>query len=210
MALDAERDAEGMQSASQVLTLQVPVVGPRGVGKSALLRAAADEARAAPSGGAAEEPEDTDGLCLQRISCEFQGLRFVLELLEVPATGRYLPLLPHLAAASACTIFMLGLERAAGLQDFEERLAMVGGSLHSGLVVAMSRSSPPSSEELQRLERVRSLASPLGLQVVRFGGAQELVQGRILRTLCGLVTKELPEQVDAMHLFGARLSAEPA
>lgn len=200
-------DFGGSPSAgSQALCIQVPILGAKGAGKSAALRAVLNDACLSSVGSR----EEADGLFWQRVACEHRGLEVVVDLLELPADDRYAPLLPHFVAAAACLLLVVAAGDPEGPRDLEERMAALGRAPPCGVVLVMGGGAQePQSQLQQRLDRLRDLAGQWRLQLSHCESLEELERARLLQLICRFVARDIPGEVDALHLLGKGISRGP-
>eukprot|EP00933_Yihiella_yeosuensis_P044456 TRINITY_DN39604_c0_g1_i1.p1 TRINITY_DN39604_c0_g1~~TRINITY_DN39604_c0_g1_i1.p1 ORF type:complete len:219 (+),score=33.14 TRINITY_DN39604_c0_g1_i1:44-658(+) len=189
-----------------VLSFQVAVIGGAGAGKTTLLKVAAKDACVNSLVG----EDDADNFRMQRLGCNYEGLRLSIDLLELPADERYLPLLPQFGVAAACVICAANLADSGACADLKNRLAGLGspplcgivvvqGSIHFGVIDG-------PSEERRRLEELRNLALRFGLEFLRVETLEGLEHCRVLQMVNSMVLRGVSADSDPMHMLGRRIS----
>lgn len=181
------------------LVAQVPVVGARGAGKSALIQSAVSDAAVVALG----QEGEADGLWLQRLLCDV-GVRLSLDLVELPSDERYLPLLQSFTCAAACVVFVVNLAQPNSIIDLEVRLA-AGGRPRAGLLL-IAGSVPEGKEERRLLAQMQNAAAAWGLQMLRAESVEQLESLKVLRAICNLILRDVPEAADPLHLLGRAIS----
>eukprot|EP00440_Ansanella_granifera_P049824 gb/GFBE01053998.1/.p1 GENE.gb/GFBE01053998.1/~~gb/GFBE01053998.1/.p1 ORF type:complete len:197 (+),score=26.67 gb/GFBE01053998.1/:1-591(+) len=188
------------------VSFQVTVVGGRSAGKSTLIRAVLNDSNDPPS----LQEEDADGFQLQKVTCQHNGLSVAVDVIELPADARYMPLLHQFGTTAACLAFVVNMLDANAYADLSARLAALGSPPPCGLL-AVQGSLPPGAaagEERSRLEPLRDIASRWGLQFMRFESIEQLSRARLLQTVCGLVLHDVTDGAEPMHLLGRRVARE--
>ncbi|CAE7458023.1 unnamed protein product [Symbiodinium pilosum] len=179
---------------------QVAVIGNRGAGKSALIRAA-------PINEGAHE-EAGDGVQLHKAACFYNSFSVMADFVEMPPDDRYYGLLPYFGGAAACIILVVNILDSNGHSDLCNRLAALGTPPPCGLLVVQGSlpSSTASGEERRRLEPLRDVAARWGLKFLRFETLEQLARAQILQSVCDLVLGDIPDRGDPMHLLGRRVA----
>jgi len=215
-ALDVKEDRVG----GHALAMRVCIVGARGVGKSSVVRGALKDIALL----GVEPPEDADGLCQQRVLYEHRGHRVSLDLVEFPADNRYRPLLPQFACGVACVVFVVDLADEGGPggdyvgdgatdarcpASVEEWMEALGRPPRCGLVVANSKTGlPAGADERARLAALQEVAAQWSLHIVRTASLDQLERSQILKTICTVVMREMPDSADPLHLLGTGVSRD--
>ncbi|CAK9040975.1 unnamed protein product [Durusdinium trenchii] len=185
------------------ISFQVLVIGSRGSGKSAFVRAAGSETERS------QEEEIADGVQMRKITSLYNTFTTVVDFIEMPADDRYVSLLPHFGGSAACVALVVNILDPHGHTDLCNRLAALGAPPPCGLLVvqgSLPALSAASGEERRRLDPLREVASRWGLKFLRFESMEQMERGRLLHAVCDLVLGDVPEGADPMHLVGRRVT----
>ncbi|CAE7832317.1 unnamed protein product [Symbiodinium sp. CCMP2592] len=182
------------------VAFQVAIIGNRGAGKSALIRAAS-----ADNDGAHEVG---DGVQLHKLACFYNSFSVVADFVEMPPDDRYYTLLPYFGGSAACIALVVNIQDVSGHADLCNRLAALGAPPPCGLLVVQGSlpSGAASGEERRRLEPLRDVAARWGLKFLRFETLEQLGRAQIFQSVCDLVLGDIPDRGDPMHLLGRRVA----